>query len=135
MILVDTSVLIGFIKGHENGKVFLFEKVLSQDIPFGITAVTYQELLQGARNEAELKTLRDYLSTQTIYYPSSDLSSYNKAAEIFFTLRRSGVTVSTLDCLIAAVAIQNDLALLHNDNDFDAIAKIIPELRILHTLL
>jgi predicted nucleic acid-binding protein len=58
---------------------------------------------------------------------------YKKAADMFYTLRRRGITVrSTIDVLIAMIAIYNDLFLLHNDKDFDAIADEMPQLKILN---
>jgi len=33
---------------------------------------------------------------------------------------------SAADCLIAQIALENDLALLHNDRDFEAIRKVRP---------
>ena len=64
MVLVDTSVLIGFLKGQSDDKTKQFEKILSRNIPFGISAYTYQEVLQGARDEKEFEQLKSYLSTQ-----------------------------------------------------------------------
>ena len=135
MVLVDTSVLIGFLKGHADDKILMFKEVLSRDIPFGISAYTYQEVLQGARDETELQTLKDYLSTQDIYYLEQEAATYEKAAMLYFNLRRKGITPrSTLDMLIALTAIKNNLVLLHNDRDFDTMAGHIPELRILNYL-
>ncbi|MTI96980.1 MAG: PIN domain nuclease [Firmicutes bacterium] len=135
MILVDTSVLIGYMKGHEGSKALLFDKIISRDIPFGISVFTYQEVLQGARDESELIQLKEYLSSQTIYYPRSELVIYNEAATAYYTLRRRGITLGcTLDCLIALIAIENDLALLHDDSDFDYLAEVLPELKILTTI-
>ncbi len=135
MILVDTSVLIGFLKGQVDNKTELFQEILSRDIPFGISSYTYQEVLQGARNEAEFETLKDYLSTQHIYYLEPEAATYEKAARLYFNLRRKGVTPrSTLDMLIALTAIEKNLALIHNDSDFDMMADYLPELRILHDL-
>ena len=135
MVLVDTSVLIGFLKGHADDKIFMFKEILSRDIPFGISAYTYQEVLQGARDETELQTLKDYLSTQEIYYLEQEAATYEKAAMLYFNLRRKGITPrSTLDMLIALTAIKNNLVLLHNDRDFDTMAGHIPELRILNYL-
>ena len=135
MILVDTSVLIGFLKGHANEKTKLFNEVLSRDIPFGISAYTYQEVLQGAKDKKELQKLRAYLSTQFIYYLNQETSTYEKAAMLYFDLRRQGITPrSTIDILIALTAIESKLAILHNDHDFDIMANHIPELRILTTL-
>lgn len=136
MVLVDTSVLIGFLKGNTDSKTLLFKEILSRDAPFGISAYTYQEVLQGARDEAELQTLKEYLSTQQIYYLEPEAATYEKAAMLYFNLRRKGVTPrSTLDMLIALTAIENNLALLHNDRDFDMMAGHIPDLRIWNSIL
>lgn len=135
MILVDTSVLIDFFKGHTDDKVKLFQQVLVRDVPFGISCYTYQEVLQGARDEKEWQLLKNYLSTQTIYHLPEIPESYEKAARMVFHLRRKGVTPrSTIDILIALTAIENNLALLHKDRDFDAMAIYLPELQILNLL-
>ncbi|MBS3948438.1 MAG: PIN domain-containing protein, partial [Dethiobacter sp.] len=106
-----------------------------RDIPFGLSVYTYQEVLQGARDEAEFQTLKGCLSTQHIYYLEQEVATYEQAALMFFNLRRKGITTrSTLDMLIALTAIKNNLALLHNDRDFDTIAGHMPELRILNAL-
>jgi len=135
LILVDTTVLIDFLKGVENTKTDLFEKVISQDYPYGLAPYTYQELLQGARDEVEYKKLKDYLSTQRIYFLPESIETYEKAASMFFLLKRQGRTVrSSIDVLIALTAIENDLLLLHNDRDYDAMAVKMPALRILQQL-
>lgn len=135
MVLVDTSVLIDFLKGQSSVKVSIFNEILSRDIPFGISAITYQEILQGAKDEAEFQTLKEYLSTQKIYFLEESTSIYEEAAMLHFKLRRKGITPrSTLDLLIAATAITNNLALLHDDRDFDTMAAHIPELRILNSI-
>lgn len=113
----------------------MLREVLARDIPFGFSAFTYQEVLQGSRNEAEYGRLDAYMSTHVIYCIPDEASVYERAARMCFDLRRKGVTVrSTIDVLIALTAIDNGLYLLHDDNDFDAIALHVPELRILATL-
>jgi predicted nucleic acid-binding protein len=135
MILVDTSVLIGYLKGQSGPKIELFEKALSRGIPFGISAYTYQEILQGARDEKELEQLREYLSTQTIYFFSELLKAYDNAALLYFRLRRHGVTLrGIIDVLIALTAIENELFLLHDDRDFDLMARFAPKLKLLKSL-
>ena len=48
-------------------------------------------------------------------------------ARVFFDCRRKGLTVrSSTDCLIAALALERGDVLLHDDADFDAIAKVRP---------
>ncbi len=53
MILVDTSVLIDFFKGVFNSPAKRLREVLVEGIPFAITSVIYQEVLQGAKSEKE----------------------------------------------------------------------------------
>jgi predicted nucleic acid-binding protein len=70
-----------------------------------------------------------------MYYLPNELKSYEHAAKIFFDLRRKGTTVrGTIDVLIALTAIEHNLILLHNDRDFDAIAKFTPELKVLESI-
>ena len=126
MILVDTSVLIDLFKGISNDPTDRMREVLTHDIPFGITSVIYQEVLQGAKSEKEYALLKEYLSCQRFYHPRDALKTYENAARIYFRCRKKGVTIrSTIDCLIAQIALEHNLLLLHNDKDFDAMAPII----------
>ncbi|OQX80264.1 MAG: VapC toxin family PIN domain ribonuclease [Bacteroidetes bacterium 4484_249] len=131
MILIDTSVLISYFKGVENSAIIKFEEVLSQNINYGINNYIYQEILQGSLNEKEFNTLKSYLDNFIFYNLKKGRLSFTEAAKIYFICRKKGVTVrSTIDLLIAQTAIENNLSLLHNDNDFDNIASVIPELKI-----
>jgi len=135
MILVDTSILISYFKGQFDKKTQIFDVILSRDIPFGISPYTFQEVLQGALNEKEYEKLRDYLSTQNIYFLPEETATYEKAARLYYEVRRKGVTPrSTIDILIALTAIENDLLLLHNDRDFDLMAAQVDSLNILEMI-
>lgn len=126
MILVDTSVLIDFFRGAGSGPADRLREILASRTPFGISSVIYQEILQGAKSEKEYILLRDYLSTQRFFHPRDPVKSYEEAALIYFECRKKGVTVrSTIDCLIAQTALEQNLLLLHNDRDFDAMAPVI----------
>jgi len=125
MILVDASVLIDFLAGRDNPQVSRFQDILDREIPFGLSPITFLEVLQGAATKEEFAALRDYLEGQSFYGLEAGLDSYAAAAKIFFDLRRRGVTVgSSVDCLIAQTAIEHGLFLLHNDSDFDRIAEV-----------
>jgi predicted nucleic acid-binding protein len=81
-------------------------------------------VLQGARDEREYKQLREYLGSQVIYQLPEGRETYEKAARLYFDLRRKGITVrGSIDVHIALTAMENSLALLHDDRDFDAIAS------------
>ena len=127
MILVDTSVLIHFFKGVDSESSQRFRMVLQRGIPFGINSLIFQEVLQGAGSEKEYLTLKKYLETQRFYHLREPIDSFAKAAKIYLDCRKKGVTIrSTIDCLIAQTALENDLFLLHEDSDFDLMAKVIP---------
>jgi len=131
MILVDTSVLVDYFKGASAPASDALNALIETDAELGISVYTYQELLQGARDELEFARLKRVLSTQDILWLPQTLETHEKAARLFFDLRRAGVTVrSTIDILIALTAIEHQVPLLHNDHDFDHIASHIGELAI-----
>ena len=104
--------------------------MLEVGLPFGITAFIYQELLQGAASDQEYEMMKRFLSTQRFYHPLDPVDSFADAARIYFDCRCKGITIrSTIDCLIAQIALEHDLLLLHNDKDFLSIQTVFPELR------
>ncbi len=130
MVLVDTSVLIGYLKGVKNAQNNKLDLIIENGIPYGINNYIYQELLQGAASESEFESLRGYFSTQKFYDVKRGSVSFEDAAHMYFKCRKAGVTVkSTIDMIIAQTAIENDLFLLHNDADFTRIAGIIKKLK------
>jgi predicted nucleic acid-binding protein len=101
-------------------------------VALGATEIILQELLQGVPTEDEFDRLYAYLRTQRFFGPTKGLESHAEAARIYFRCRRKGISVrSTIDCLIAQVAIENDL--LHNDRDYPQISRAIPELQLFET--
>ena len=49
---------------------------------------------------------------------------YLEAADIYRLAKRKGFTIrSSVDCVIAAIAIRHDMPLLQADRDFDVIAR------------
>ena len=131
MILVDTSVLIDFLRGSSKPETDRLNEIIKQEIPYGINNYIYQEILQGAATEKDFKTLKTYLSTQRFYQLHQGIKSHESAALLYFRCRKKGLTVrSTIDFLIVQTAIENNLMLFHNDADFTSMAKIIKELKI-----
>ena len=127
MILVDTSVLIAFFKGENSEASRKLTHLLQQNIPVGICSVVFQEILQGAASEKEYHLLLKYLESQHFYHPMDPVGSYSSAAKIYLDCRKRGITIrSTIDCLIAQIALEHNLLLLHDDKDFEAIAKVVP---------
>jgi len=125
VILVDTSVLIDFLKGEDNPAVQKFVQVIEREIPFGISPSIFLEVLQGAATDKDFKLLREYLRSQAFYDLKDGRESIARAARMSFELRRMGMAAgNSIDLLIAQTAIDNDLYLLHNDSDFDRIKQV-----------
>jgi predicted nucleic acid-binding protein len=126
MLLVDTSVLIDYLRGLKNIITERFQYVLDNNIPFGINSLIYQEILQGVKTEKDFNTVKKYLDTQRFYSLRNNRESYAAAARIYLKCRKRGITItSTVDCLIAQTALENNLLLLHNDADFDRMQVIV----------
>ncbi len=131
MYLVDTSVWIDYMRDIENEPTEQFDEIQRRGGSFGITAMIYQEVLQGAASPQKFDYLVDFMNSQRFYFPEHSIESYKEAARIYFDCRRAGVTIrSAIDCLIAQIAIENDLLLLHNDRDFEYMARIETELKL-----
>jgi hypothetical protein len=127
LVLVDTSVLIDYLRGAENAAVRRFQHVLDSSMAFGISPLTYLEVLQGTRSEKDYATVKSYLETHRFYGLLDERESYAAAARIYFDCRKKRITInSTVDCLIAQTAIEHDLALLHHDAGFDRMRKVAP---------
>ncbi len=127
MILLDTSVLIDFFKGEDNAAVQKLLEIIDLDIPFGISPLVFLEVLQGAATEKDFGLVHEYLGSQAFFDLKDSRQSYVRAAKMSMDLRKKGTPVkSTIDCLIAQIAIDNDLYLLHNDSDFERIKKVSP---------
>lgn len=132
MYLVDTSVWIDYFREIENEATSKFESIMDRNLPFGMTGIIYQEILQGAASESDFNQFKDYLATQRFFHPRNELITYESAAKIFFLCRRKGITIrSSIDCFIAQIAIEHDLVLLHNDQDYDRIQSVVPELLLM----
>lgn len=130
MYLVDTSVWIDYLLGKQSPHVLFLDELAANPIAAGITDVIYQEILQGARDQAIFNRWRSYFANQLFYRFDDPASSHANAAQLYLDCRRQGVTVrSSADCLIAQCAIEHDLILLHHDRDFKNIAPVIRSFR------
>jgi hypothetical protein len=131
MILVDTSAWIDWLREGETDAARTLDRILANAVPFAITGVIYQEILQGARSQASFERLADYFGSQRFHEPVDRMAAHREAAALYRRCRAAGVTIrSTIDCFIAQLAIEQDLVLLHADRDFDRLAEHAPALRL-----
>ena len=130
MILVDTSVFIGYFRKREGGPYRQMGYIIENDLPYGICNYVYQELLQGARDDNEFELLKDYLGALPFFDLKYGNRSFENAALLYARCRRKGIAVrSSIDLLIAQIAIENNLLLLHNDADYVRISEVSKALK------
>ena len=135
MYLVDTSVWIDYLRGSDLPHVALLDRLLDNPLAVGITDVIYLEILQGANQPAHFERWKLYFGGQRFYRFDDPAASHAAAAQLYLDCRRDGITVrSSMDCLIAQCALENDLVLLHHDADFARMANTAPALRQHHFL-
>lgn len=127
MIFVDTSVLVDFLAGRWTGPATRLRDLEREGTPFAIPMICCQEVLQGARDEAQWRKLSAVLETQIMVTARDTWATHLAAARIYFECRRLGLTIrSSVDCWIAQLVLEEDGQLLHDDQDFENIRRIRP---------
>ena len=119
MILVDTSIWIDLLNGRRG-------RALGPDelVEFATCVPILQELWQGLKEDPRTADLRDALLALPCLGNPLPRDTYLHAADIYRQGRRIGYAIrSSVDCLIAAIAIENRVPVWHRDRDFDAIAR------------
>jgi predicted nucleic acid-binding protein len=120
VILVDTTVWIDFFNDRRTPQVEKLRDLIENSEDICICGVILTEILQGIRVEKQYAKTKSYLE-HLVYLPMH-YSTFIKSADIFRYLRHRGITIrKPIDCMIAAVSVENDIPLLHNDRDFDHI--------------
>ena len=121
VVLVDTSVWIEVFR--KPGRVRLEDHVVFEDVVTCLPVI--QEVLQGFTRESDYRVARDAMWSLPIVELPLGKPVVEEAIDLYRRARRAGLTVrSGVDCLIAACALRHDLAVLHADRDFSALAKI-----------
>lgn len=125
MILVDTTVWVDFFNNNNNEKVQILVDALKFNTDIFITDIILTEILQGIRDDKKYVIVKNTLLGLNFVH-AKDFETYIHASDIYRECRKKGITIrKTIDCLIAAIAIENDLTLLNNDKDFINLAKCI----------
>lgn len=125
MILVDTSVWIDFLNGANSKERHTLHRLIEEEEDISITEIILTEILQGIKDDENFKRVKDYLLAFPLQRPKGT-ETYLKAAGIYRDCRKKGKTVrKTVDCIIAAICIENNLILLHKDSDFDVMEECV----------
>ena len=123
MILVDTSVWIDLLRNVPSAEAITLARLIEDREDVAICGVIRQEVLQGIKDDVMSERIRRLLG-EAHYFSLTEPKSFDDAATIYRRLKRNGFTIrSPIDCLIAAIAIENKTPLFHKDRDFAAIAR------------
>jgi len=106
MLLVDTDVLIWYLRGNERA----YETIEALN-GLSISAVTYMELVQGMRNKHELNSLRQALRAwnASVIYLSEEISA---KAMFYVEQHFLSHSLALADSLVGATAITHGIPLL-----------------------
>lgn len=99
-MIVDSDVLIWYFRGNENAKI-----LLDDEKNISVSAVSYMELFQGARNKCELEALDNFFTKRKISTIQIDkkISAMAIAFVKKFALSHS---MQFADALIAATCVK-----------------------------
>jgi predicted nucleic acid-binding protein len=124
LVLADSSAWIEYFRGTgSKAHTDLRDLIATQLELVFTTEVVVMELLASARDAREYAKVADAMASVELL-AIQGLQEYVDAADLYRTCRRAGETIRKMtDCVIAAVAIRHGAELLHQDRDFDAIAR------------
>jgi predicted nucleic acid-binding protein len=120
--LVDTTIWIEFFR--PKSKIGDRLEILLKENAVWTCGIVMFEILQGIKSEGEKsKTLYVLVS---LPYIEMTKKLWQSAAELSILLKKNGVNLPLSDIFIAAIAMENDLAIYTLDNHFTQ----IPNLRL-----
>lgn len=121
MILVDTSVWVDFFNSPRGAAGDELESLIHANAPVVLAGVVVTEVLQGLRRDAE--PVRRILARPPLLEPHG-FATYEAAAGIFREAKARGVALSTIDALLAALALEHSATLFTLDQDFTRLGFI-----------
>ena len=122
MILVDSSVWIDFLSSSPSPAGAELRRMINEAETFALAGVVVTEVLQGLKRD--VSRIEHYLSLWDMLEPSG-FSTYREAAILFRAARAKGIAVTTIDVLIAAIALEHSATVFTLDKDFSRIAGIV----------
>jgi len=121
LILVDTSVWIDFFSSSPGRAGRELRRLIEEVEPFALTGVVVTEVLQGLTRN--VNRIERFLSMWELLEPRG-FSTYREASAISRLARSRGVSLTTIDALIAAIALEHQASLFSLDKDFSRVARI-----------
>ncbi len=121
MILVDSSVWVDFFRPSPGRGGAELRRMIEDSEPFALTGVVIAEILQGLTRDVGV--IERFLAQWDMLEPMG-FDTYRSAAAIYRAGRGKGITSSTIDALIAAIAMEHGASVFTLDRDFVRIARM-----------
>ncbi len=121
MILVDSSVWIDFFSSAPGRAGRELRRLIAEAEPLVLTGLVVTEVLQGLTRD--ISRIEHYLSMWNLLEPRGR-STYRQAAALFRRARTKGITLTTIDTLIAAIAQEHGAVIFTIDRDFSRMASV-----------
>ena len=122
-ILVDTNILIDYLKNPTDNATKIFEQN-----EIATCGVIVTELLRGSKSPKESEKLKTAL--ECFEYLDFEKADWIEIAELFIKLKKSGVTVPFQDGIISYLAIKHNCKVWTKDCHFKVIQSVIPVLEL-----
>ena len=127
-VLIDTSAgILGFKKGTDQKILDFIKKSISADLVV-TTQLIILELVQGCKTAKERDDLHRRLESLSFIELTPDV--WKTAYTMAYSLRRKGITVPSVDILIAALAQEYECILLHFDRHYEMIGRYNKKLKL-----
>lgn len=125
MIVVDTTILSLVFRRRRGAQrsastLGRWRELILGGAPLGVPGIALQELFSGVRPEQAPRLHEALRGYRTLL---AERSTHLLAAELANRCARAGVAAATVDCLIAAHAVEGKAQLFTLDDDFKRIAK------------
>ena len=121
MTLVDSSVWIDFLSSSPGPAGAELRRMIAHGEPIALAGIILSEVLQGLTRDVE--QVERFLGMWDALEPGG-MSTYRAAAAIFRLARSRGISLTTVDSLIAAIAKEHDATLFSLDKDFAHISPL-----------
>jgi len=121
LILVDSSVWIDFFSSSPTRAGAELRRMISESEPLALTGVVLTEILQGLTSDFQI--IEQFLFQFEILEPKGR-DTYSAAAALYRTARKKGIALTTIDTLIAAIALESGAQVFTSGRDFFRIASI-----------
>jgi predicted nucleic acid-binding protein len=121
LILVDSSVWVDFFSSSPSPAGAELRRMIEEAESFALTGIVVAEVLQGLTRNA--RPIEQYLAQWEMLEPRG-FETYREAAAIYRAARAKGIALTTIDTVIAAIALEHKASVFTLDQDFSRIARI-----------